>query len=287
MISQTACVSSGGSEYRRPDMHFDTLKKRFRRFAAPLAALGALFAFQSAHAAGATDTERLLHGFMRDTYGGWRADLKGWQPGEGFNIYRPCASLRVGTPDGPRYLLAMCGATPDSERQGAQAMDAPGQSGTLDLYVLKPAADGRHLEAVLKKTDIASGNDGVPGGVSIERLGPHLFGFVEREGATLQGYSQSMRMIWLPRGDALVLAAPRINEALDNLGSLDCGQAKSRCETRSFAIAPDTTGSDDVYPLTVIETGTRGERDIHARYAVRFDAARGRYVVPKALREGY
>lgn len=61
----------------------------------------------------------------------------------------------------------------------------------------------------------------------------------------------------------------------------------SRCETRSFAIAPDTTGGDDVYPLTVIETGTRGERDIHARYTVKFDAARGRYVVPKALREGY
>ncbi len=43
----------------------------------------------------------------------------------------------------------------------------------------------------------------------------------------------------------------------------------------------------DVYPLTVTETGARGDKTLHARYTVTFDAARGRYRVPKALRTGY
>lgn len=40
-------------------------------------------------------------------------------------------------------------------------------------------------------------------------------------------------------------------------------------------------------PLIVTETGTRGNKDIQVRHVVKFDAARGRYIVPKALREGY
>ena len=61
----------------------------------------------------------------------------------------------------------------------------------------------------------------------------------------------------------------------------------ARCEERRFEIAPDLTGAGDVHPLTVTETGTRGDKTIHARHTVKPDAARGRYVVPKALREGY
>ncbi|KWN72578.1 topoisomerase IV [Burkholderia ubonensis] len=242
---------------------------------------------QAAHAADATPPDRLLHGFIRDTYGKWRADRRGWQPVDGDNVYQPCASLRVSTPDGPRYLLAMCGATAASVQNGTPRMDSQGDAGAVDLYVLKPVRNGKALAPVITKADIASGNYGEPGVVSIQRFGPHLFGFVLSDGVTLQGYSMSMRSIWLPRGNAFVLAAPRINEALDNSGSNDCANAKAHCEARRFEITPDTSSSDEVYPLTVTETGWRANRAVHARYTVKFDAARGRYVVPKALQEGY
>ncbi|MGU7775419.1 topoisomerase IV [Burkholderia sp. MR1-5-21] len=242
---------------------------------------------RSAPASGAAPTDRLLQAFIRDNYGAWRADRKGWQQDQDDFIYQSCGSLRVATPDGSRYLLAMCGETVESVQNGTPGMDSDATPGTIDLYVLKPVQDGKGLEPVLKKTDIASGKRGEPGRVSIERLGPHLFGFVIGDGVMLQGYLQSMRAIWLPHGNALVLAAPRINDALDNTGSDECENAKARCEVRNFKIVPDTTGTDDVYPLIVTETGTRGNKDIDARYVVRFDVARGRYIVPKALREGY
>lgn len=241
----------------------------------------------AAHAIEPAATDPLLRTFIHDSYGDWRADRKGWQSDRGDFIYASCGSLRVATADGPRYLLAMCGETEAAEQNGNPGMDSEGTTGTIDLYVLKPAADGRTLEPVVKQTDIASGKRGEPGTVRIERYGPHLFGFTIGDGVTLQGYTMAMRSIWLPVGNALVEAAPRIDEALDNLGSLDCGNAKSHCESRTFAIVPDTTGTGDVYPLTVTETGSRGDKAIHARYTVTFDAARGRYIVPKALREGY
>lgn len=264
-------------------------KSRLQPFAAALALLSALCAGApaSAYADAPAALERGLHAFIRDTYGAWRADRTGWQPAAGDSIYSACATLRVATADGPRMLLAMCGETDAAVANGMPGMDSDGTPGTIDLYVLRPSADGNTLEPVLKRTDIASGQRGEPGTVRIERLGPHLFGFVIGDGTTLQGYTQTSRSIWLPYRNALVEAAPRIDEALDNGGSLDCANAKSHCERRTFAIAPDTTATDDVYPLTVIETGRRGGREIHARYTVKFDAARGRYVVPKPLREGY
>ncbi|AOJ76296.1 topoisomerase IV [Burkholderia ubonensis] len=230
-------------------------KSRLQLFAAALALLSALCAVAPAYAYADAPAalERGLHAFIRDTYGAWRADRKGWQPAAGDSIYSARGTLRVATADGPRMLLAMCGET-----DAAVANGMPGM-----------------------------GSDGTPGTVRIERLGPHLFGFVIGDGTTLQGYTQTSQSIRLPYRNALVEAAPRINEALDNGGSLDCANAKSHCERRTFAIAPDTTATDDVYPLTVIETGRRGSREIHARYTVKFDAARGRYVVPKALQEGY
>lgn len=98
---------------------------------------------------------------------------------------------------------------------------------------------------------------------------------------------QPDRAIWLPLGDALVLAAPRINEALDNKESNECANAPVRCEERRFDIVPDTTDAGPVYPLIVTETGTRGDRAIHVRHTVKFDASRARYIVPKALRDAY
>ncbi|VWC88276.1 topoisomerase IV [Burkholderia lata] len=267
--------------------------KRLKPLAASLAALAALAvltalsALSPVHAAEPAQPDRLLKTFIHDTYGKWRADRKGWQADGDDFIHAPCGSLRVATADGPRTLLAMCGETEAAVQNGVPGMDSDGTTGTIDLYVLKPAADGKTLEPVVKKTEIASGKRGEPGTVHIERYGPHLFGFTIGDGVTLQGYTMAMRSIWLPVGDAIVEAAPRINEALDNTGALDCGNMKSHCESRTFTIVPDTTGAGDVYPLTVTETGTRGNKDIHARYTVKFDAARSRYVVPKALREGY
>ncbi|WP_446904594.1 topoisomerase IV [Burkholderia sp. YIM B11467] len=268
-------------------------KKRLKPIAASLAVLGALAvltalsALSPVYAADSIPADRPLQTFIHDSYGKWRADRKGWQADGDDVIYSTCGSLRVTTADGPRYLLAMCGETEAAVQNGMPGMDSDATAGTIDLYVLKPAPDGKSLEPVVKKTDIASGKRGEPGTVRIERLGPHLFGFVIGDGITLQGYTQASRSIWLPLGNAIVEAAPRINETLDNSGSLDCGNAKSRCESRTFAIVPDTTGTGDVYPLTVTETGTRGDKDLHARYTVKFDASRGRYIVPKALREGY
>ncbi|AOL03600.1 MULTISPECIES: topoisomerase IV [Burkholderia] len=266
---------------------------RLKPLAASLAALGALAvltalsAMSPVYAAEPAQPDPLLKTFIHDTYGNWRADRKGWQADEDDFVYAPCGSLRVATADGPRTLLAMCGETAAAVQNGMPGMDSDATTGTIDLYVLKPAADGKMLEPVMKKTEIASGGRGEPGTVRIERLGPHLFGFVIGESDTRQGYSQSFRAIWLPVGNALVLAAARIDEALDNAESTECANARARCEERRFEIAPDTTGAGDVYPLMVTETGTRGDKTIRARHTVKFDAARGRYVVPKALREGY
>ncbi|RQR35216.1 topoisomerase IV [Burkholderia sp. Bp9142] len=266
---------------------------RGRRFAATLAALSALAVFTAlaavspAHAAEPTHPDRQLQSFIRDTYGKWRADRKGWQSDAGDFVYAPCGSLRVATADGPRTLLAMCGETEDAVQNGMPGMDSDATSGAIDLYVLRPSQDGTTLEAALKKTGIASGGRGEPGTVSIQRLGPHLFGFVIGDSDSRQGYTQSIRSIWLPYGDALVLAAARIDEALDNAESTECANDPARCEERRFAIAPDARAGDGVYPLIVTETGKRGDRAIHARHTVKFDAARGRYIVPKAVREGY
>ena len=87
---------------------------------------------------------------------------------------------------GPRTLLAMCGETEAAVQNGMPGMDTDATTGTIDLYVLKPAADGKTLEPVMKKTEIASGGRGEPGTVRIERLGPHLFGFVIGESDTRQ-----------------------------------------------------------------------------------------------------
>ncbi|KVG56964.1 hypothetical protein [Burkholderia territorii] len=266
---------------------------RIGRFAATLAALSGVALFASlatlppVHAAESANLAHALQAFIRDTYGGWRADRKGWQAGAGDFIYTPCGSLRVATADGQRTLLAMCGETEDAVQNGTPGMDDDVTTGTIDLYVLKPSADGSRLEPVLKKTGIASGARGEPGTMHIQRLGPHLFGFVIGEADSRQGYTQRLRSIWLPNGDALVLAAPRINEALDNAASNDCASNPTRCEDRRFEIAPDTTDAGIAYPMIVTETGTRGGHAIHVRYTVKFDAARGRYIVPKALREGY
>jgi hypothetical protein len=266
---------------------------RLEPLAASLAALGALAVLTAlsapspVHAAEPVQLDRSLKTFVHDTYGNWRADRKGWQADGDDFIYAPCGSLRVATADGPRMLLAMCGETEAAVQNGMPGMDSDASTGAIDLYVLKPTADGKTLEPIVKRTQIASGQRGEPGTVRIERLGPHLFGFVIGEGDMRQGYTQTFRSIWLPYGNALVLAAARIDEALDNAESSECANARARCEERRFEIAPDLAGAGDVYPLTVTETGTRGGKAIHARHTVKFDAARGRYVVPKALREGY
>ncbi|PXX26184.1 MULTISPECIES: topoisomerase IV [Burkholderia] len=268
-------------------------KKRGKPFAASPAAfaaltvLAALSASSPVSAADPVHPDRQLQKFISDSYGTWRADRKGWQSDAGDSIYSPCGSLRVATADGPRYLLAMCGETEAAVQNGMPGMDSDATPGTVDLYVLRPSPDGKGLEAVSKKTDIASGTRGEPGTPRIERLGPHLFGFVIGDGDSRQGYTQRIRSIWLPYGDALVLAAARINEALDNAESNECANAPVRCEALRFEITPDLTGTGAVYPLIVTETGTRGDRAVRARYVVKFDAARGRYVVPKAVREGY
>ncbi|MCA7922663.1 topoisomerase IV [Burkholderia cenocepacia] len=264
--------------------------RRLKPLAASRAAFGALTALVAlslVHAAEPPPPERQLETFIHDTYGNWRADRKGWQAEEGDFIHSPCGVLRVATADGPRTLLAMCGETEAAVQNGMPGMDSDATPGAIDLYVLKPSSDGRALEPVAKRTEVASGQRGEPGTVRIERLGPHLFGFVIGESDMRQGYTQSFRSIWLPYGNALVHAAARIDEALDNAESTECAHARARCEERRFEIAPDTTGTGDVYPLTVTETGTRGDKAIHARYTVEFDAARGCYVVPKALRDGY
>ncbi|OED16727.1 topoisomerase IV [Burkholderia sp. A2] len=264
--------------------------RRLKSLAASRAALGALTALAAlspVHAAEPPQLDRQLKTFIHDTYGNWRADRKGWQAEDGDFIHSPCGMLRVATADGPRTLLAMCGETEAAVQNGMPGMDSDVTPGAVDLYVLRPSSDGTTLEPVAKTTEIASGQRGEPGTVRIERLGPRLFGFVIGESDTRQGYTRRFRSIWLPYGDALLHAAARIDEALDNAESTECAHARARCEERRFEIAPDTTGTGDVYPLTVTETGTRGDKAIHARYTVKFDAARGRYVVPKALRDGY
>jgi hypothetical protein len=244
-------------------------------------------ATKPASATHAPTDAQLIDSFVRENYGTWRADRKGWQSDPGADIYSQCGSLRVNTTNGPRYLLAMCGETEAAVQNGMPSMDSEGQTGSVDLYILKPTQDGAGLEAVIQKTDIDSGGKGEPGTVGIERYGPHLFGFHVDDDAMADGYTQSMRSIYLPRGDKFVLAAPRINLDLDNTGSLQCGQTPAECEQRHFDIARDTSSEGDVSSLRITETGSRGERSIHAVYEIKFDAASGQYVIPRALSEGY
>jgi hypothetical protein len=227
--------------------------------------------------------EQLISQFARDNYGKWRADRRGWQFERGALIYQECASLRVGTADGPRYLLAMCGETEASEKDGEPGMDDEGQPGMIDIYVLKPSQGGHDLEPAVQKTDIESGHNGMPGNVTIQKFGRHLFGFAIDNYFSADGYSQDVRSIYLPLATGLVEAASHINLELDSTGSAACGESESKCENRTFHIAPLTTGGADVYPLAVTETGSHGD---HA-YTINFYRPRRRYAVPKVLSEGY
>jgi hypothetical protein len=226
---------------------------------------------------------QLLRQFGEDHYGNWRADRKGWQPDEGGDIYSRCGSLRVNTADGPRYLLAMCGETEAAERNGIPGADSEGDQGGIDFYVLKLSQDGRHLEPVIQQKDISSGHNGEPGMVRIQKFGPHLFGFAIDEDDSQEGYSQSIRSVYLPLGGKFVEAAARINLELNNSGAVDCSKPGEACISRKFQIAPEVTSTGDVYSLKVTEDGTQG----HRTYVVPFDPIHGNYVVPAALSEGF
>lgn len=225
--------------------------------------------------------------FIAQNYGQWIAVRKGWQPAAGSAIYQPCASMRIAAADGPRYLLAMCGDTEESVRDGMPGMDADATSGDIDLYVLKPTPDGKGLESVQSEENIDSGHGGMAGEVSIQRLGPHFYGFVIEESDAMQGYEQTMRRIYLPRDGKWLLAAPRINVSLNNEESVECGRDEHACEKLDFAMAPDTTSLADIYPLRVTETGSQGGEPISSSYTLTFDAKKGTYVVPTAVSEGY
>ncbi|QND44732.1 topoisomerase IV (plasmid) [Rhizobium lusitanum] len=206
---------------------------------------------------------------------------------DGGAIYRPCAFTRVRTTGGPRYLLAMCGDTEESVQNGVPAMDSEGTPGAIDLYILKPISGRTELETILSQENIQSGHNGTSGEVSIQRLGPHLFGFAIEDNDSTEGYSQTMRRIYLPLGEKLALAAPRINVSLDNSDSNACYDDKQTCEKRDFSIAPDTTSAADVYPLLVTESGRRGGKPLQANFKLAFDVSKGAYVIPEEVSAGY
>lgn len=202
-------------------------------------------------------------------------------------VYQVCDVARLTTADGPRYLLAMCGNEMDTGTDGKPEIPSDGTGGQTDLYVLKPAINGKGLEPVLKETGIASGSNGNAATVSIQQLGPHLYGFVMEGGYTQEGYTQIIRTIWLPRPNKLVLAAKRINVSKSNSGTGECGEQPQVCEDIAFAITPDTTSTSEVYPLKIHETGSRGNKTIDANYVVRFDPVKNTYIVPAAVSAGY
>ncbi|CAG9246567.1 hypothetical protein C7402_111140 [Paraburkholderia unamae] len=139
----------------------------------------------------------------------------------------------------------------------------------------------------MQKKDIESGGNGEPGEVSIHKFGPHLFGFSIDEYSTGEGYTQQVRSIYLPYGDKLIEAAPHISLELDNSGTYECGEMYSQCRERHFTITPDTGSQGKIYPLKIAETDTRGDRSVNITYNVTFDPEQGRYLVPKALSEGF
>lgn len=225
--------------------------------------------------------------FIKSYYGKWNAHNKGWRAEGDSYVYHVCDVARLTTADGPRYLLAMCGNFVDTNPDGTPASASDATGGQTDLYVLKPASDGTGLEPVVKQTDINSGNFGNAGPVSIQQLGPHLYGFVIEDGTVLQGYAETSRSIWLPRPNKFILAAKRINISMSNSGTEECGTQPRDCEDKEFSITPDTTSTAEVYPLKIHETGNRGDKSIDANYVVRFDPAKESYIVPKPVSEGY
>jgi hypothetical protein len=225
--------------------------------------------------------------FIETTYGKWDAHNKGWRADDDSYAYHVCDVTRLTTGDGPRYLLAMCGNFVDTAQDGAATSAPDSTGGQTDLYVLKPTGDGKGLEPVIKQTNIASGNFGNAADVSIQQLGPHLYGFVIEDGVVLQGYVETGRSIWLPRPNKLVLAAKNIDVSMSNTGSDRCGKQPSACEEKEFDIKPDTASTDEVYPLKIHETGNRGDKNIDANYVIRFDPVKQTYLVPKAVSEQY
>lgn len=225
--------------------------------------------------------------FIRSNYGKWDAHRKGWRADDDNYVYHVCDVSRLTTSDGPRYLLAMCGDFVDTNDDGTPASASDATGGQTDLYVLKPESDGAQLGTVIKKTAIGSGNFGNAAPVTIQQLGPHLYGFVIEDGTVLQGYSETARSIWLPRPTRFVLAARRINVSMSNSGTEECGTQSRNCEDMEFSITPDTTSTTEVYPLKIHETGNKGDKNIDANYVVRFDPAKETYIVPEAVSEGY
>jgi hypothetical protein len=245
-----------------------------------------------AHAIAAPQTglkakDPAIRNFIESNYGVWVASDKGWRLDGDIYVYQVCDVARLSTADGPRYLLAMCGDEVDTGTGGTPGIASDATGGQTDLYVLKPASNGKGLEPVLKQTGITSGSNGNAAKVSIQQLGPHLYGFVMEDGFVLQGYAETLRSIWLPRPDKLVLAAKHINVSKSNSGTSECAAKARTCEDMEFDITPDTTSTSEVYPLKVHETGSRGNKTIDANYVIHFDTEKNTYIVPAAVSAGY
>lgn len=186
--------------------------------------------------------------------------------------------LRVNTADGPRYLLAMRGKAADAVMDGESGMGADGEMGSVDLYVLKPSANNHGLDIVVSGTGIESGNHGEPGEVHIQKYDLHLYGFAVDSGIVLQGYVQETRAIYLPWGNGIIEAAPRIDTSYSNAGTEECSNDKNACVNADFSITPDTSSNDLVYPLIIKEMSTRGDHT----WIAKFDQAHRRYQIPRA-----
>jgi hypothetical protein len=85
-------------------------------------------------------------------------------------------------------MLAACGVPDESSHASP---------GIVDYYILGLNDDGSY-KIVISLIDGGGGSDGNPGTVSIQKFGPHLFGFVELAGSVFQGYATQDRSIVLP-----------------------------------------------------------------------------------------
>jgi len=230
-----------------------------------------------------------LQAFLAQRYGkdarlseGWRGTWT--QDGQArATDWTVCAEQPVVSGDSWQQLLAVCGELVE----GGHA-----DPGTIDFYVLRPAADGFDVAAEL--TGGTYGSSGRPGTVEIIRAGSDFYGFRNESGWYGQGYALQSQALILPGPNGLVDTGS-VRSHIDNTAAYDCDDAEQAddCRTRTFNLdfalrMDDSDRSARTWPLVIEETGIEcGGRQVRREHRFTLDPKTWTYAFPDALqREG-
>lgn len=230
-----------------------------------------------------------LQAFLAQRYGTQARLSGGWRgPWTQDGQARPtdwtvCAEQPVVSGDSWQQLLAVCGALVDAGHA---------DPGTIDFYVLRPAADGFEVAAEL--TGGTYGSSGHPGTVEILRAGSDFYGFRTESGWYGQGYALQSQALILPGPDGLVDTGS-VRSHIDNVAAYNCDDAEQAedCRTRMFNLdfslrMDDRDRSARTWPVLIEETGTDcGGQQVRREHRITLDPKTWTYAFPDTLqREG-